>query len=60
MTFSWRMMGMDFCIPQKEVVTKGNMFLSHKYAGTSALSYKLGVRSWGGEPGVDPGPIPRP
>ena len=29
--------------PQKGVVTKGNAFGSHKYAGKSALRYKLGV-----------------
>jgi hypothetical protein len=35
--------GTDFRIPQKGVVTKGNAFASHKYAGKSALRYELGV-----------------
>jgi len=35
--------GTDFRIPQKGTVTKGNAFGSHKYAGKSALRYKLGV-----------------
>ncbi len=35
--------GTDFCVPQKGMVTKGNAFASHKYAGKSALCYKLGV-----------------
>ena len=33
----------DFSIPQKGAATKGNAFASHKYAGKSALRYKLGV-----------------
>jgi hypothetical protein len=35
--------GTDFRIPQKGDATKGNAFMSHKYAGKSALRYKLGV-----------------
>ena len=35
--------GTDFRIPQKGIATKGNAFASHKYAGKSALRYKLGV-----------------
>jgi hypothetical protein len=35
--------GMDFHIPQKGAAKKGNLFGSHKYAGKSALCYKLGV-----------------
>ena len=35
--------GTDFRIPQKRAVMKGNAFASHKYAGKSALRYKLGV-----------------
>ena len=35
--------GTDFCIPQKGTATKGNSFASHKYAGKSALRYKLGA-----------------
>jgi len=35
--------GTDFCIPQKGAATKRNAFGSHKYAGKSALRYKLGV-----------------
>ena len=39
---------MDFRIPQKGAVMKGNAFASHKYAGKSALRYELGVdSSWG-------------
>ena len=35
--------GTDFRIPQKGATTKGNAFTSHKYAGKSALHYKLGI-----------------
>ncbi len=35
--------GTDFRIPQKGAAKKGNPFGSHKYAGKSALRYKLGV-----------------
>jgi hypothetical protein len=35
--------GTDFRIQQKEVAKKGNAFGSHKYAGKSALRYKLGI-----------------
>ena len=35
--------GTDFRILQKGAATKGNAFASHKYAGKSALHYKLGV-----------------
>ncbi len=33
----------DFCIPQKGIAKKGNVFASHKYTGKSALRYELGV-----------------
>jgi hypothetical protein len=39
MTFN----GTNFRILQKGIVEKGNTFTSHKYAGKSALRYKLGV-----------------
>ncbi len=35
--------GTDFRVPQKGTATKGNTFASHKYAGKSALRYKLGM-----------------
>jgi hypothetical protein len=35
--------GTDFRIQQKGAAEKGNLFVSHKYAGKSMLSYKLGV-----------------
>ena len=35
--------GTNFCIQQKGASRKGNLFGSHKYAGKSVLSYKLGV-----------------
>ncbi len=35
--------GTDFRVSQKGAATKGNAFASHKYAGKSALHYKLGV-----------------
>jgi len=35
--------GTDFLIPQNGVVKKGSAFASNKYAGKSALRYKLGV-----------------
>jgi hypothetical protein len=35
--------GTDFCIHQKGVPKKGNLFGSHKYAGESPLRYELGV-----------------
>jgi hypothetical protein len=35
--------GTNFHIQQKGVTRKGNLFGSHKYAGKSALHYKLGV-----------------
>ena len=35
--------GTDFRIQQKGAARKGNLFGSHKYAGKSALRYKLGV-----------------
>ncbi len=35
--------GTDFRIPQKGAAKKGNPFGSQKYAGKSALHYKLGV-----------------
>jgi hypothetical protein len=33
----------NFCIQQKGVTKKGNLFGSHKYSGKSALRYELGV-----------------
>ncbi len=35
--------GTNFRIQQKGAARKGNLFGSHKYAGKSALRYKLGV-----------------
>ncbi len=35
----------DLCIPQKGIAKKGNVFVSHKYTGKSALRYELGVDS---------------
>jgi hypothetical protein len=35
--------GTDFCIQQKGVARKGNLFGSHKYAAKSVHRYKLGV-----------------
>jgi hypothetical protein len=40
--------GIDFCIQQKDAARKGNLFGSLKYAGKSALHYKLGVDIIGG------------
>jgi hypothetical protein len=40
--------GIDFRIPQTEVVANVNAFASHKYNGKSALRYKLGVSILGG------------
>ena len=40
--------GTDFRIPQTGQSKKGNPFGSHKYAGTSALRYELGVNIQGG------------
>jgi hypothetical protein len=40
--------GTDFRVPQKGTATKGNAFASHKYAGKSALRYKLGMSILGG------------
>jgi hypothetical protein len=41
--------GTDFCVPQKGTATKGNAFASPKYAGESALHYKLGMSILGGD-----------
>jgi hypothetical protein len=41
--------GTDFRIPQTGKATNGNLFASHKYAGKSALSYKIGVSILGGD-----------
>jgi hypothetical protein len=35
--------GTNFHIQQKGAARKGNLFGSHKYAGKSALHYKIGV-----------------
>ena len=35
--------GTDYKIEQKGAAKKGNAFSSHKYAGKSALCYKLGI-----------------
>jgi len=35
--------GTDFRIPQKGAAKKGNAFVSHKYAGKSALRYELSI-----------------
>jgi len=35
--------GTNFRILQKGAATRGNAFGSHKYAGKSALRYKLGI-----------------
>jgi hypothetical protein len=35
--------GTDFHVPHKGTVTKGDAFVSHKYAGKSTLQYELGV-----------------
>ncbi len=40
--------GTDFRVPQKGTATKGNAFVSHKYAGKYALHYGLGVSILGG------------
>jgi hypothetical protein len=41
--------GTDFRVSQKGTATKGNAFAPHKYAGKSALRYKLGVSILGGD-----------
>jgi hypothetical protein len=50
--------GTDFRVPQKGTATKGNAFASHKYAGKSALRYKLGVSILGGDLVWIQGPYP--
>ncbi len=50
--------GTDFLVPQKGTATKGNAFASHKYAGKSALRYKLGVSILGGNLMWIQGPYP--
>jgi hypothetical protein len=50
--------GTDFWIPQKGIVKKGNAFASHKYAGKSALRYKLGVDILAGNLVWNQGPYP--
>ncbi len=49
--------GIDFRVPQKGTATNGNAFTFPKYAGKSALRYKLGMSILGGGPGVDPGSL---
>jgi hypothetical protein len=48
----------DFCVPQKGMATKGNAFISHKYAGKSTLRYELGVSIQGGDLVWIQGPYP--
>jgi hypothetical protein len=50
--------GTNFWIPQKGQAKKGNPFGSHKYAGNSALWYKLGVDIQGGNLVWIQGPYP--
>jgi len=50
--------GTDFRIPQKGQAKKGNPFGSHKYAGKSALRYKLGIEIRGGDLVWIQGPYP--
>ncbi len=50
--------GTDFLINQKGVVTKGNAFVSHKYAGKSALHYELGINILAGNLVWIQGPYP--
>ncbi len=50
--------GTDFCVPQKGTATKGNAFVSHKYAGKSPLRYELGVSILGGDLVWIQGPYP--
>ncbi len=41
--------GIGFCILQKGVAVKGNIFASNKYNGKSALCYELGISILGGD-----------
>ena len=50
--------GTDFCIPQNGTAARGNAFVSHKYAGKSALRYELGVSILGGDLVWIQGPYP--
>ena len=50
--------GTNFRIPQKGAATKGNAFAYHKYAGKSALRYKLGVNILAGNLVWIQGPYP--
>jgi hypothetical protein len=50
--------GTDFRVPQKGTATKGIAFVSHKYAGKSALRYQLGVSILGGALVWIQGPYP--
>jgi hypothetical protein len=50
--------GTDFHVPQKGTATKGNPFVSHKYAGKSALCYELGMSILGGDLVWIQGPYP--
>ncbi len=48
----------DFRVPQKGLPKKGNAFPSHKYAGKSALRYKLGISILAGDLVWIQGPYP--
>jgi hypothetical protein len=50
--------GTDFRIPQTGKATTNNWFASHKYAGKSALRYKIGVSILGGDLVWIQGPYP--
>ncbi len=50
--------GTDFRTPQTGKGTSGNWFASHKYAGKSALRYKIGVGILGGDLVLIQGPYP--
>jgi hypothetical protein len=50
--------GTDFCIHQQGAAVAGNPFGSHKYAGKSALRYKLGVNILAGNLVWIQGPYP--
>ena len=50
--------GTDFRIPQQGKACKGNPFASHKYAGKSALRYKLGIDILEGNLVLIQGPYP--
>jgi hypothetical protein len=50
--------GTDFHVSQKGMATKGNAFMYHRYAGKSAIRYKLGMRILGGDLVWIQGPYP--